>query len=207
MKEYITVQVIPIIILALVTVFLIVNERTYAQEQSYCVTRSCRNYTDASGTKCVEWNCSGGSIPYSGSCRDRYPSGSSACERIPGNCSGGSIPPGGHIACSSDGSQATYTVNCSDGVRIIVRNGPTCCITCDPSGDGGGFCDFPPPIQGCGECRQWSDYPNCRCEQVGCSPIVVDTLGNGFDLTALARGVGFDLNGDGISSLLFLDLF
>jgi hypothetical protein len=37
---------------------------------------------------------------------------------------------------------------------------------------------------------------------VGCSPIVVDTLGNGFDLTDKENGVTFDLNGDGISSLL-----
>jgi hypothetical protein len=75
---------------------------------------------------------------------------------------------------------------------------------CPPivGGGGGGFCDVQPPIQGCGECRQWSDYPACRCEYVGCSPIVVDTLGNGFDLTDRAGGVSFDLNGDGISSLL-----
>ncbi|HEX5733726.1 MAG TPA: hypothetical protein VF131_12900 [Blastocatellia bacterium] len=73
--------------------------------------------------------------------------------------------------------------------------------TCD-SGGGGGFCDVQPPIQGCGECRLWSDYPACRCEYVGCSPIVVDTLGNGFNLTNRSGGVSFDLNGDSIKNLL-----
>ncbi len=46
---------------------------------------------------------------------------------------------------------------------------------------GGGFCDALPPVQGCPECYDWFDWPDCRCKYVGCSPILVDTLGNGFD--------------------------
>lgn len=37
----------------------------------------------------------------------------------------------------------------------------------------------------------------CTCECLPQSPIVVDTLGNGFDLTDTSAGVHFDLNADG----------
>jgi hypothetical protein len=37
---------------------------------------------------------------------------------------------------------------------------------------------------------------NCRCEST--SPIIVDTTGNGFNLTSAANGVSFDFNGDGL---------
>lgn len=96
--------------------------------------------------------------------------------------------------------QCTNIDDC-DICRTSLGNwNPNTC-TCYEEG-GGGFCDVQPPIQGCGECRLWSDYPECRCEYVGCSPIVVDTLGDGFDLTNRASGVSFDLNGDSIKSLL-----
>jgi hypothetical protein len=66
----------------------------------------------------------------------------------------------------------------------------------------GGFCDQQEPLQGCPECYHWFDWPDCRCKYVGCSPILVDTLGNGFDLTNRSSGVNFDLNGDGIATLM-----
>lgn len=39
------------------------------------------------------------------------------------------------------------------------------------------------------------DYGSCQCGQ---SPIVIDVLGNGFNLTNAQNGVNFDINGDGI---------
>ena len=57
----------------------------------------------------------------------------------------------------------------------------------------------PPPLK----CRTdqrncWQeDYPSCICI-CNFSPIVIDTLGNGFDLTNSADGVNFDLDSDGI---------
>jgi len=47
-------------------------------------------------------------------------------------------------------------------------------------------------------------YPDCQCEYdgggtvVGDSPILIDTLGNGFNLTDRASGVSFDLDNDGV---------
>jgi hypothetical protein len=57
----------------------------------------------------------------------------------------------------------------------------------------------PPPLK----CRTdqrncWQeDYPSCVCI-CNFSPIVIDTLGDGFDLTHSAEGVDFDLDSDGI---------
>jgi hypothetical protein len=38
---------------------------------------------------------------------------------------------------------------------------------------------------------------NCQCEQV--SPIIIDTAGNGFNLSDNGGGVSFDFNGDGLT--------
>lgn len=45
------------------------------------------------------------------------------------------------------------------------------------------------------------NWAECSCVLQG-SPILVDTLGNGFKLTDAARGVNFDLNGDGVAERL-----
>lgn len=55
--------------------------------------------------------------------------------------------------------------------------------------------------QYCGEPRYgcYWDPVICLCE---CSPILIDTLGNGFSLTNAAGGTNFDLNGDGMAELM-----
>jgi hypothetical protein len=76
----------------------------------------------------------------------------------------------------------------------------------------------PPPELDCGpygalaesECYLsaglWRPYPDCYCDywyqgDPG-SPIIIDVFGNGFSLTSAAAGVDFDLNGDGIRTIV-----
>jgi hypothetical protein len=47
----------------------------------------------------------------------------------------------------------------------------------------------------------WWDWDMCQCDYPP-SPIVIDVLGNGFDLTDNAAGVFFDLNGNGVKEKL-----
>jgi hypothetical protein len=50
-----------------------------------------------------------------------------------------------------------------------------------------------PVAEGCNWCEPWQ-----VCRATGCSsPVVIDTLGNGFDLTDAATGVDFDLTARG----------
>src|SRR5919205_1393218 len=59
------------------------------------------------------------------------------------------------------------------------------------------------PVRATGDYQE--PYPDCTCTYdrqygagtVGDSPIIIDTLGNGFDLTDAASGVNFDLDSDG----------
>lgn len=67
-------------------------------------------------------------------------------------------------------------------------------------------CQETPP-----ECQNHSDCPSGLCvngecsddpEQCSCSPIVIDVLGNGFNLTDNSGGVRFDLNSNGTAEQL-----
>jgi hypothetical protein len=58
-------------------------------------------------------------------------------------------------------------------------------------------CEKEMPERGCPTYQDWDDC-RCACVFVGWSPVLVDVLGNGFDLTDAANGVDFDLRGDGI---------
>jgi hypothetical protein len=59
------------------------------------------------------------------------------------------------------------------------------------------------PQNACGRCPSGyvADIGSCCCVFIG-SPILVDTLGNGFSLTNGASGVEFDLDGNGVAEHL-----
>lgn len=115
---------------------------------------------------------------------------------------------------------------CANTSEIIYTQRPDACTTCgnrtgvpcNTGGCGGGFrtsdegfvkevsaerCSPCNPSQyELDECWQSGgiyDYNACFCGQ---SPIVIDILGNGFNLTDVAGGVRFDIKGDGVQKQL-----
>ncbi|MGA9997128.1 MAG: hypothetical protein WBP93_17050 [Pyrinomonadaceae bacterium] len=73
---------------------------------------------------------------------------------------------------------------------------PTPTPTPTPSGGGGGY-SCPEGEQPCNSPEVWN-WEACSCIAPNTpSPIIIDVLGNGFDLTFAAQGVQFDLNSDG----------
>ena len=67
--------------------------------------------------------------------------------------------------------------------------------TPNPGGGGGGDPDGCRDHPSSTECASWFICEGC-CP---CTPIVIDVMGNGFNLTDAAHGVAFDLNGNGVS--------
>jgi hypothetical protein len=174
-----------------------------AQDHTYCMTRNCKQDRDAGGNYCAYWTCTGvDPVPNTGTCADAEITGSVACERVPARCGAGSTITS-HIQCSSDGSQASYTVDCvgENSALIVQRTGATCCVTCNPNSTvGQGGCIGPSGAN----CFYSSNgvtcpsgtisYPPCCCFY---SPIIIDINGNGFSFTDAANGVQFDPAGTG----------
>ena len=70
-------------------------------------------------------------------------------------------------------------------------------------GGGGGLGCSPEAEQACwDQGGSYFDPDSCLCLFNPHSPILVDTLGNGFDLTNTNGGVNFDLNADGVAERL-----
>jgi hypothetical protein len=69
-------------------------------------------------------------------------------------------------------------------------------------------CQDTPPVDGgcvdfiCPERSCEYGMDDCTCDCLPASPILIDTLGDGFNLTDAAGGIMFDLNGDGIKEKL-----
>lgn len=123
----------------------------------------------------------------------------------------------------TDGLTALYQETCVDSSETIYTQRPDSCTTCgnltgvhcvSGGGCGSGFtitgekfseddspnrCSMCNPdsyeLNDCFNSGGVYDYNSCFCGQ---SPIVIDILGNEFNLTDAAGGVGFDINGDGI---------
>jgi hypothetical protein len=94
------------------------------------------------------------------------------------------------VTCGIGNSTGTP---CIGTTRIVNRRSP-----CPLIADGG--CD-PSRRDAClDQGGNWIEE-TCRCGS-GNSPVLIDVLGNGFDLTDAAGGVGFDLNNDGTSERL-----
>ncbi len=71
----------------------------------------------------------------------------------------------------------------------------TTCVSVDSCGID--HCDGSDPST---DCPCGFDVTKCRCKDpCGVSPILVDVLGDGFDLTDAAQGVNFDLNNNGVA--------
>jgi hypothetical protein len=94
-------------------------------------------------------------------------------------------------------STGGYT--CLPGQR---RNDSRILASCSGGGGGGGFggdCCSDLIIPECSGVRRW----NCElCQCLDPSPIIIDTQGDGFDLTDASGGVNFDINADAINERL-----
>jgi len=194
-------------VLAAVTVFTNAELIAIAQNQTYCGTNKCDAFVQNGTSNGVEFWCKG-SYPISGNCnrpasvRVFEPSlaNNVSCDNGDSSCTcGAGSYIASHPACT-DGTHANYQVYCSNTGTTIIKGIQTtlsCCITCDPNaGGGGGVSGCPPDTPT--DCPCGLDIVACDCsEPCDYTPVLVDVLGNGFDLTDAARGVNFDLNNDG----------
>ena len=91
-------------------------------------------------------------------------------------------PRGGGGGCGSG-----FTIS---GEKSTEETAPELCSMCSPDSY---------ELNECFNSGGTYDYNSCSCGQ---SPIVIDVLGNGFNLTGAAGGVRFDINGDGVQEQL-----
>ena len=138
-------------------------------------------------------------------------------ERIPSSCGSGSYLTGGGVGCNGSSSASfSYFCNATGIIETKVKAGPECCVTCTPNTGGGGSCPTCGYVPSGYYCTYHIDYacwPYGGCpsgttpeNSSGCccywSPILLDILGNGFDLSDAPNGVQFDAGGDGQPDLI-----
>ena len=92
------------------------------------------------------------------------------------------VPPSSAQTCSS-GNPCTGDPCCGDLECAALASG--------------GCVDYICPVRSCAY-----GMDDCTCQCLPPSPILIDTVGDGFDLTDAAGGVMFDLNGDGVREKL-----
>ncbi len=99
------------------------------------------------------------------------------CRSLPGGGGGcgGALKPVGDVVGDEKISKLSGDIS------------PLSCTTCNPE---------PWELDACWISGFQYDWASCFC---GASPIVIDVLGNGINLTNADNGVVFDLNGDGIT--------
>jgi hypothetical protein len=153
--------------------------------QTICGTPACSAFRDLSGHYCASLGCSG-KYPI-----DCAPQRTDVCDRLPANCGSGSYI-SGHMACdppTATRAKASYQYYCADTGTVAIKTytGPDCCVDCGSTG-GGGCADLICPVN--------YEVVNCKCQCIT-SPILIDVLGNGFDLTDALGGIDFDLSADG----------
>ena len=115
-------------------------------------------------------------------------------------------------SCSAGTSVMTLPPCCNYNDTTAGRSAPSTCdnasvkqngaYTCDTGGGGGGgggggpFCDDP---FWCADTLGYIGF-DCLCHWN--TPVIIDVLGNGFNLTSAADGVNFDLDADGVAQRL-----
>jgi hypothetical protein len=95
-------------------------------------------------------------------------------------------------SCQSGCANLTFYRQCTQVGTTTYQRTHTC------SGGGGPNCE----AQFCDGCGWDFNLCCCNCNGTCYSPILIDVLGNGFDLTDADHGVDFDLTGDGINEHL-----
>ncbi len=185
-------------------IFLIIPPVEITFAQANCGVNRCETYKDLQGV----WN-------YNLYCSKRFTQGCGlddrfGAERIPIECgSGSSIV--AHVTCNPSGKTANWAYSCAStgDIKFKVVSRDDCSSTGGGGGGGGGLaCSVPtgePPPYNCDppdiscdpSTGHWSTrWCMCVCNS---SPILIDTSGNGFDLTDPQHGVEFDLNSNGVA--------
>jgi hypothetical protein len=130
-------------------------------------------------------------------------------ERIPNECGPGSSI-SDHVTCNPSGKTVSWAYSCAStgDIKFKVVSRDDCSSTVGGGGGGGLACSVPtgePPPYNCDPpdipcdptTGHWSTrWCMCVCNS---SPILIDTSGNGFDLTDSQQGVSFDLNSNGVA--------
>lgn len=90
-------------------------------------------------------------------------------------------------------------IPCGQEYETCLMDSDCCSGTCNGGqcAASGGCVDYICPARSC-----LYGMDTCTCQCYPQSPVVIDTLGDGFDLTDASAGVNFDLNSDGTAERL-----